>query len=498
MPRTVRRGTIPATAQHSGVHGIVLAGAFAVAVAACEQGVTLAGFGGDVRDDDGGDVEGSREADPDGPDDAGDSGPETEGAEDAPAEADAPGEDAAPEGFVVFVGLYAWGRELVDMEPAAGAVVVLDLPGGERVERVAGADGRVVFDGIDRAGGPLAVTAWSPGRALTSRLGIAADVHELTLPLFEHGEPSGMVDLSGTALHMDDEAGHCLLAWASVPSTHAWDDVGPDWSIRMLGSVPFLLVVGERTCSGPTPGAHEFEQTFFHWLVVEHAALSGPSVIDVDFHHAGTTRAVHGSFSVPARIDSELRTSGYGRVSVWLVDGPEQAVVGDTTHTFLDEEEDRFEYDVEWLDAGPSRGRLVTGYYVATEPDETPESWIFIDGAPTEGEHDLRFMDVRMIAPPDGRTHHPLHAPIEFESFDAAGGSPVLAIYRDEDLVWWVEGPADAASMIVPEPPAAADVSEIVHARLLEAWLSLQRNPLPWNPRRSLEGHTAARLILVP
>jgi hypothetical protein len=473
-------------------------------MAPCEHSLTLAAQGGDAAADESAGVDGSLEGAADRPEDAVDPPAETDNTDDAPTpedaagEEDAPGDDAAPEWLVVFVGLYAWGREAVDMEPAAEAIVALDLPGGERVERVAGADGRVVFEGIDRAGGASAVTAWSPGRALASRIGIAADVHEVTLPLFEHGEPSGMVDLSGAALHMDDEDGHCLLAWASVPGTRAWSDIGPGWSIRVLGGVPFLLVVGERTCSGPTPGAHEYAQTFFHWLVVEHDALTGPSVIDVDFDHAGTTRTVHGSFPVPARIDSELRTSGYGRASVWLVDGPEQAAVGDTTHAFLDEGEDRFEYDVEWLDPGPSRGRLVTGYCVATEPDETPESWIFIDGAPTEGDHDLRFIDVRIIAPPDGRTHHPLHSPIEFESFDAAGASPSLAVYRDDDLVWWVEGPADATSVAVPEPPSAADVSEIVRARLLEAWLSLRRSPLPWNPRRSLEGHTATRLILVP
>ena len=180
-------------------------------------------------------------------------------------------------------------------------------------------------------------------------------------------------------------------------------------------------------------------------------------MLDFDFDHAATTHTVHGSFPLPDLSDTEMQEFGWSRVGVRLVDGYESSVIGDTTNSFLDAEEGRCEYDVEWVNSEPIRGRLVTCYRIELGSYYRPRPmlWNCMDGAPTAGEHDLRFIDVRMIVPTGPRTRHPLHEPLEFEVFNGAGARPSLAIYRNEDLVWWIEGPADAASL-VPRPESIA------------------------------------------
>lgn len=112
---------------------------------------------------------------------------------------------------VVTTGL----DDFVDQQPAAGAVVALDLPGGDgrRIEQTVGADGRVAFAGLDwTLPGSAAVTAYLPGYLPQTFAGLTGDsaavlaeldgTDVLTVPL-RPVDPE-MVILSGLATSMLD------------------------------------------------------------------------------------------------------------------------------------------------------------------------------------------------------------------------------------------------------------------------------------------------------
>ena len=352
-----------------------------------------------------------------------------------------------------------------DAVPTAGAAVAADLPGGGRLEQTTGSDGRTTFEGLDWAAGTAAATAWLDGYGLVSRVDIAEAEGEIAISL---GLPLAYaperVEVSGTASNMTDAARHSLLVSATADGESFWSSTpGPTWSIRVAPAVPFALVAVEFA-QEPAPCVGCLSMPISGWVVQEHAAVTAPTTVDLDFASPAPTTGVTGSFQSVTRGDSPLRTPDYGYVSVFDLES--MAVLGTINTTTL-RSGGVIEFDMQYVTVAAVTRPLTAFRVVGNDW----VSGVIVEGYPAAGVQDLHFVDApRMTAPATPTTRHPLHDPLRWELFDSAL-TPVLLIENDEQTVWWVRGPEDATTLTVPEPPAAVDLTALLGTRFAEGSL---------------------------
>jgi hypothetical protein len=167
-----------------------------------------------------------------------------EDVESADADADASDGDAAlPTTLTVLVTSSSWLYP-GEFGPLPGATVALDAPDGRRIEQTTGADGRTTFEDLDWTMGPAAVTAYSPGLLLVSRVGLTGAESEVQVDLpFPHDHPFRLARLWGYTTNMADTS-HFVLVTATVPSAPSYFADG-DWVLYLVPDVPYSLVAAE-------------------------------------------------------------------------------------------------------------------------------------------------------------------------------------------------------------------------------------------------------------
>jgi hypothetical protein len=441
--------------------------ALALAGAGCEDDTTTT--------DDGGRDDAVRDDGAAGPDADADVPVEAEAEAEAGADADGDAETTADEGgggtgtLTVLVNESTWPSD--ETPPLAGATVALDMPGGGRVEDTTDAEGRVTFEELNWAAGTAGVTAYLAGYAMASRVGIVEADGEIELTLWVPGTPEEFVTVSGTALNMADET-HDLQVTATVPH-ELYADVGPDWSIEMPTGMPFTLV-GLESHNLPSEG-REIAQALDAWTILEHAAVTEDTTIDLDFDApvTPTPTLCAGSFDLPPRAESPLRAGGFGYFWVSSLESDFTVTLGLPTHIDINGDWTAFEYEGEYLELASAVTDPMTIYLIARTAGE--RSIVIVDDYPTPGEHELAFIDLpEMVAPATPSTRHPLHDPITWNAFDT-DVETVVTIIRADDSVWGVRGATDATSITVPQPPATADVAELLGTGVLEGRVTLFR-----------------------
>ena len=402
------------------------------------------------------------------PDDAGrDDGGGTEADAEAGGDADEDGggeSDATSGTLSVLVTAYDWYDEVG--HPAEGATVALDKPGGERVEQTTGADGRTTFDSIDWSLGEASVTAALEGHVVHSRTGVTEADGELEIGLGRRGPSPDLVELSGSALNMALDT-HSLIVGATVEGDGYWSD-GPDWTMLVEPGTPFAIVATERH-SGASMAQH-MEAPIDGWLLQDHAGLTAAGTVDIDFATAAPPTVVDGSFPMPARAESRLRTDGVGWITSGLTTG--SATVGIATLTDPASDWNSIVYTAEYVEPTGVAAADVSTQYCLVQADNY--ACAFAEGYPGAGAQDVTLLDLpRMINPPSARSY-PLHDPIEWEAWDR-GVYPLLIVQDDVGRVWTIRGPLDGTRLIVPELPSTVDPTDLLGPGVVEASFAVYR-----------------------
>ncbi|MBI5488106.1 MAG: hypothetical protein HY905_12305 [Deltaproteobacteria bacterium] len=382
------------------------------------------------------------------------------------AEGDGGGEgDAATGTLSVLVTAYEWYDP--DGHPAEGATVALDKPGGERVEETTEADGRATFDAIDWSLGEAAVTAALEGYVVNSRTGVVEADGEVELGVGRRGPSPDLVELSGTVTGMAADA-NTLSVGTTVHGESYWSS-GPDWSIQVEPGAAFTIVAAERHSGAGSTGQH-LEMTVDHWLLVDHAAITGATTFDLDFATGATPTVVEGSFPMPARVESRLRTSGLGWITTYLTVG--SATVGYPTATDPSSDWNSVVYTVEYVEPPGVAVEDVRTQYCLVQNDDY--SCAIEDGYPGAGVQSVTLLDLPQMTHPTGVTPYPLHDPVEWEAWDN-DVYPLLILEDDIGRVWTIRGPMDGTSIVVPALPSIVDEAELLGTGVVEGSFAIYR-----------------------
>jgi len=395
---------------------------------------------------------------------------EDDGAADADADAteDAAEEDG-PSGTlsVLVLGERLWPD--YERRPVEGAIVALDEPGGGRTEATTDSEGRALFDGLDWSLGTASATAYGgENRGLGSVVGIDGSEEDVNVYVPSYlGAPTDWIEISGTALNMDDPVGHSFeIIAVEFPSLSPFS---PDWSLDVPPAVPFTLVAKEWDFVD-LPSVRGMDRPVFGWIVSEQTAVTAPTTVDMDFAFPTASTTVSGTFSYPSRLDSPLRDLyplGWldARVMVSEVEAMIISPFGAVSHTEVTTDGNTAEYDFEFVTL-TDLPDPVTEFDLVSDwsGSRTVPAIAYVRGYPTEGAQDFSFLDQpRMVVPSSGTVRHPLHDPVEWELFDT-GVRPVIVIGRRDTgrYVWTVVAPEDATTLTVPEPPSGVDMAALL------------------------------------
>ena len=398
-------------------------------------------------------------APPDGIDDEASADREEDAGSDPGDTAD--GDAALPTSLTVRVTGSVWWDPLHG-DPLADALVALDAPDGRRIERTTDAGGRATFDGLDWTMGPAAVTAWRDGFALASRLGVTAADGEvaLDLPRPRDYRPRFGV-LHGWAANMTDDR-HILVVSATVPDS-TFFYTGPEWWIELLPWTPFTLVAAEVDfASLPGPRSHGW--TVFAWLLDERPGTTGWTEVGLDFSRPAAAAAAHGAFALPTRRDSPLYRDAEGGVWVTSVASAQTACLGLDSRIELLPDAGGFDYDVQFVTPDDVTDPLTIFYlgvsWLVGDPQAEYAS-VRVAGYPVDGPLPVPFLDApRILVPAAPAAGHPLHAPLEWELFDADVDVALVVNSLDPDemedeALWPIRRPPDATSAPLPDLPLA-------------------------------------------
>jgi hypothetical protein len=413
----------------------------------------------------------SSPADDGGTDDARDV-PADEGGADADADGDADGDGDGGTGTLsVLVVSSAWPSDTET--PVAGATVALDAPGGGRSELTTDATGHVNFTGLDWSAGTAAVTACNADMGLASRVGVVEADGEVKLEVFAmEYPPADFVEITGNSLNMISEAND-LGVTATVPS-ESLSDTGPAWTMHIQPGVAFTLVGLESHQLEPPVSHRGIKQFFDQWTVVEHAAVTAATAIDLDFDSTATPTptTVTGSFTGPTRSDSPLRNSGTGYFYVTSRGSQFTVTLGWPSTIDVNVDWTGYNYDGEYVQV-PGVTDPMTVYIIATS--NGVRSTAIVEGWPTDGAHDLGFIDLPTVtAPASFSTTHPMHSPIEWTAYDTDLECSV-SVLRDGTSVWSIRGPTDATSITIPAAPSTVDLPTLLGTGVVESRLNLFR-----------------------
>jgi hypothetical protein len=379
-----------------------------------------------------------------------DGGPDTDGEVDG-------GETSS---FALYVADFTDSMDSSDV-PLAGAVVALDKPGGERVEKTTGADGWVEFDGIDWSLGTAATTVYKENYVMRSVVNIRQE-HveefngELWMGLLPRNPETDIVQVEGTAENMVSNTNFLGVYSPNFKTQH--QHKGPVWSLDVEPNTPFTLVGVEFDPEDEPVSDRGISQDLVQWVTVEHSGVSdATTLVELDF--AASTDATHtvdGSFALPTRSESLLRTNTLGYVGVVNFNNSVfSSFFGFPRFSDISADENRFEYTLEWIEPSGATD-VYTQYYVINNFEHYFSS-IWVPGYPTAGQQDFTLLDLpRLIAPSDPSENHPLHEPLQWETFDEDLYA-LLFLNRGDGDIWKISTKDVGTGITVPQPPSTVD-----------------------------------------
>jgi hypothetical protein len=397
--------------------------------------------------------------------------------------------------LTVSVLSHSWDA---DPAPAAGALVTLDKPGGERVALTAGADGTVAFDGIDWSLGEAAVTASMDGHGMASRVGIVETDGAITLRI--PVQPVETVTLSGTVTNMTDESNSLISNYYGCGGT-SYQGPGPDYSIEVPAGAPFAMDIFEYSWEAlPSGQGQEWTVQDVYWQEMDAITADTTNDITIDGDGGVETYEASGSFDFSLTEGTPLSgTEGMGGVYVmtacdnypvwldgagWLGNG-----LGWTSHSDINADGTAFDYTVGYF-TPPFVDQYFTLYFVWGNSGWTE---VREDGLPTAGSHAIDLLDVPVVNTSSETGFVELNgAPVTWESAET-DARPELVVFVG-DYTWIIDGPVSATSLAVPALPEGAALTEPIETNVHEANLILLRDAAESTPELWL----GARAYSVP
>lgn len=392
--------------------------------------------------------------------------------------------DAGPEVSVTFIIV-----ELRTDLPLQGATVAVDLPGGERVEQVTGADGKVTIGGIQWSAGPISVTYHLDGYAVFSWLDLdqawtaaatmidgAVALHTWEIP------PLPSVTVSGTLTGLVDPAHDVRVNVPASPVASEWDGNSvSSYFVTVPSGLPFHLQGLEMDFPTALPSGQGYTQSIYRVMQKDFPATTVDLTAEVLDFAAFEVPTYTGDISVavPARTTSPVRSYNYAICGVADAPlyGPDWAY---------------FWYFHGWpsnLDISAD-GNSIEASMIWTEPSwvARPRTWCeatgagwssfsTMDGYPQPGGLDP-MLDVAELA---GALSIPMHDPFAWDIFDA-GVSVSLWVSGVNGFAWVAHAPDDATSATLPELPSSADAVTLfgTDTGALQAFVSVSEWEVPY------------------
>jgi hypothetical protein len=371
--------------------------------------------------------------------------------------------------FVVVEG-GAWSPQLPRI---AGATVTLDAPGGERVERSSGVDGKVTFDGIDWSLGAASATAYLPEHALYSVLdlehGTLDQVHLVdgAIPLVVEPLTPELVEgvtLKGNATGLIDPSHQVIVSVAHQVDVGRLDAGAPETAALGDGSFvltaprgePFVLQAYERLYS-TLPSGQGFDAPIYQ---VAHKAFDGFDVdtadLAIDFGIDGLeTFTGEVTLELPARAESPLRA---GWPYIYVCPRETWYCTGWPTRVDISADGGRFELEMLWVEPEWASPRVWAGVMESQAAGVTLGG-LYTDAYPESGSLGTVFDNPLWVSPSSSSEPHPIHEPFEWQLLDE-GATDALLVVRSSDgkSTRWLARPGPGrTTLTLPPAPSAVD-----------------------------------------
>ncbi|MFH2010819.1 MAG: hypothetical protein ABI333_29730 [bacterium] len=354
--------------------------------------------------------------------------------------------------------------------PLQGARVAVDLPGGERVELVSGADGKVTVDGIDWSLGNLSITAHIADYVMVSYTNLDASLLADTTMYINNA--IGMylerlipdvpeLQVTGTAIGLVDPAHRYqvnVLFTEHVGTEH--DNVGgiSSYTVEAPGGLPFTIQGIERDYV-ESASEKGYDTTVYRVMQQEVAATSSASlVLDLDFEaYEVPTYTADASMFLPADPNSTLRD---GRGSAFVCSANSLYCFGWASH--IDVSADGSYYDVDLVYTQPALADTVYTVFRIINFDTWEFSMATVLGFPDANLPDVTLLEPpQWITPADPLVAHPVHETMELDSTDGLDGE-WFYIQRNGRTIWRVGAGTDRTAITVPAAPSSVNENQFL------------------------------------
>lgn len=340
-----------------------------------------------------------------------------------------------------------WFGDLKTLQPAAGATIVADLPGGQRVEATAGADGRVTFDGVLWSAGTAALTAYREGHRVHTIAGISEADGEQTLYL-HRAKPPAVITVSGMARNLPPGAASMGVGGSTYGNSY--EGSAPAYQLAVQRDEPFTLVA--------------FAANVF--TSVSHPGAPEDVTEDLDFSKPLAPQRVTATISLPAT-GAPAPPAG---PRFWVRQWGSSLILGITAKRA---EQSTGVWSVAGIYVEPPNPEGVYTSYIVEAGTNWHASFIVVAGPPAEGAKVEGFLPLpELIQPQDLATPMEWTAPIEWSAPEPQV-VPVLYLVDNTtgETRWAVEGRPGMTRLTLPALPANAAGTSVLGAAPLTARL---------------------------
>lgn len=332
----------------------------------------------------------------------------------------------------------------LDRTPLAGAAIAIAQGGAIVAEGTTGADGTFGAT-IDRAGGPVSVTAYSADHRARSVLDSGADTIAIFLP-WRGGAP-GRSTLTGSVLSRD--ASRHLTVTATAAPTFVWSNDSDTFSLALETEQPFAIIAYEWA---PRSGVAAID--VLRWAVTPAPALGAAGAtqdVDLVAHEVAST-IVHARLVIPGGADSAFALGGGAAFDV-RANAVSNAFVGTSTVCALADGGTAFDCEASVIAFEHPSIAPVARYSILSREEE---SGVHVAGAPVDGATIDSFLAVPVLTSPGIHEADAWSGPFAFEIEPGADEVHVTLFGSPSaPSVWELIVPVDATSIELPPPPAA-------------------------------------------
>lgn len=345
--------------------------------------------------------------------------------------------------------------------------MAFDEPGGARVEKTTGADGKVTFDGIDWSAGSAAVTGYLDGFVLNSRVNLdeqsVADLDRVedAVPLWlvdtTVPTPPETITVTGSVEGMLDTSHRVVVNVVGVLTGSEWSGTANGtFSVEAPSGEPYTLQVLE-TVQSNLPSGQGYQMDIFQVANIT-MAESTEDVSGVVLDMAAnlvTTKTADVTVSTPTRADSPVRT-GLGVGLVCPLNS--SFCTGWSTHIDISSDGNRFEDSLLWHE--PSWATDVVTSFRVYDGNNLVALWE-VPSWPTAGDMGAIPDTPSWVVPAEGVTPG-VHDPFEWTLNNDDVPTVRLYVRRNQSNVWIIDAGADATSATIPELPTTADSDSLL------------------------------------